>query len=232
MLNLEISVSKGYLANAIDVAFDREYYFDLLKRYETDQRCHEYVGRELSDIGAFYTESNLGRFEYYDPSQVLVGGIQPNMILGMLLGAEFIANEKMDADISPECWSGRDVDDLPKPESLLSHEIVKLFDRQVIQLKDDPEKTPIPPFFWDASGRAAIHGAMTTAQKFLGESIFMDMIIDPEPLGKMIRWIVEANIVLVRHFAEMAGIEISMVHIGECSSCMVGPQQFEEFQTS
>ena len=228
MLNFEISVSKGYMATAVGLVFDREYYFDPLRRYETDRQCHEYVQHQLSDIEAFYTESNLGRLKYHDPKQALVGGIQPNMILGMLLGAEFIANDKMDADISPACRAGKSVDDLPEPESLLEHEVIQLFDRQIVELKKDADKTPIPPFFWDASGRAAIHGAMTTAQKFLGESIFLDMISDPAPVKRMADWVIETCIVLVRHFADLADIEITCVHVGECSSCMVGPQHFSE----
>jgi hypothetical protein len=229
MMNYEISVSKGYLAAAIGGVFDRAYYFDPARRHETDRVCHEYVRRALSDIAVFYTESNLGRLKYYDSQQVLVGGIQPNMILGMLLGADFIANDKMDADISPVCWAGKNLDALPAPEELLRHDLIRLFDSQIFAVRKDAGKTPIPPFFWDASGRAAIHGAMTTAQKFLGEQIFIDMLTDPDDLKKMTGWIIESCIVLVRHFAETAGIEISSVHIGECSSCMIGPDQFKEF---
>ena len=35
---------------------------------------------------------------------------------------------------------------------------------------------PVPPFFWDSSGRAAIHGPLTTAQKLFGESILVDLL--------------------------------------------------------
>jgi hypothetical protein len=42
-------------------------------------------------------------------------------------------------------------------------------------------------------------------------------------------WITDANIVLVRHFATVCGIPIRCLHVGECSSCMVGPAEWADF---
>jgi hypothetical protein len=217
------------MAKHLDVVFDRAYYFDPKKRHDTDVRCNEYAARELSDLDIFYTESNLGQFEHFTNDQVLVGGIQPNMILGMLMGADFVPHPAMDADISMTPLKGKDPDSLPSPESLLDHELISLFDEQIAETKDDGALTPIPPFFWDASGRATLHGTLTTAQKFLGESLFIDLMTEPQKVVKVMDWITESAIVLTRHFSQVADLPIAAVHIGECSGCMVNRDMFEQF---
>jgi hypothetical protein len=216
---------------ALGVAFDRAYYFDPARRYAVDCACNDYAAREFPDMGLFYSESNLGRLAHWGKEQVLVGGIQPNMILGMLLGAEFVPADGRDADITPNCLAGREVADLPEPESLLSHELVGLFDEQIAQLRSGKEKqlVAIPPFFWDASGRAAVHGVLTSAQKLYGEAVFVDMMTEPRRCMEIMDWIAEAYVVLCRHFAQVAGIAIADIHVGECSSCMVGPALVEQF---
>jgi len=219
------------MARALGVRFDRDYYFDPERRYAIDCECNEYAAAQFPGMRLFYSESNLGQIDYWDKSQIQIGGIQPNMILGMLLGADFIPHDSYDADITPGCLSGKDLDDLPEPESLLDHELVMLFDEQIRRIQGDSQKRlrPIPPFFWDSSGRAAIHGVMTSAQKFLGETFFMDMIAKPQRCLEIMDWIGEAFIVLCRHFSNMADTPITSVHVGECSSCMVSPELIEKF---
>ena len=217
------------MARHLDVVFDRAYYFDPEKRHATDVRCNEYAARELSDLNIFYTESNLGQFEHFTHNQVLVGGIQPNMILGMLMGADFVPHPAMDADISMTPLKGKDPDSLPSPESLLDHKLITLFDEQIAEIQSDGSLIPIPPFFWDASGRATLHGTLTTAQKFLGESLFIDLMTEPQRVAKVMDWITESTIVLTRHFSEVADLPITAVHIGECSGCMVNADMFEQF---
>jgi len=225
------TLSKGWLAQALGVKFDRDYYFDPDKRHATDRRCNEYAAELFPDMRLFYSESNLGQIDHWDPSQVLIGGIQPNMILGMLLGADFIPADHGDADITPGCLAGRDLGDLPEPETLLDHELIKLFDDQIRRTQGDSagRLRPIPPFFWDASGRATIHGVLTTAQKFLGETIFLDMMTEPKQCLAIMDWIGDAFIVLARHSSQIANLPITSVHVGECSSCMVSPQLIERF---
>jgi hypothetical protein len=128
---LETSVSKAFMAEALGVSFDRAYYFDPWLRPEVDARCHQYVERALKDLHVLYTESNLGRKAWFDRNQVLLGGIQPNLILGMLLGAEFIPAPRGDADISPACWAKRPIEELPPPDTLPGHPIIRQFDDQV-----------------------------------------------------------------------------------------------------
>ena len=228
-ISLTGSLSKGWMARALDVAFDREYYFDLQKRLEIDRRCNGYARGELADLNIFYAESNLGEYAYFSDDQILVGGIQPNMILGMLIGAEFIPNDSMDADISMTPLKGKDPDELPAPESLIEHELIKRFDEQIRKVRSEGRLTPVPPFFWDISGRATIHGTLTTAQKFLGESIFIDLMTAPEKVVKVMDWITESFIVLVKHFSEVGELPLTAVHIGECSGCMVNPDMFAQF---
>jgi hypothetical protein len=230
MINLSGTVSKGWLAKTLGVKFDREYYFSPNKRYEIDCQCNEYILRQFPDMQLFYSESNLGRLNYYSKDQVLIGGIQPNMILGMLLGAEFIPNDDKDADISSECLAGKNISNLPSPEKLLNHKLIHIFDEQIENVKSNENSRlcPIPPFFWDISGQAAIHGVLTSAQKFIGESIFIYMMTHPQQCEELTSWIADAYIILCKHFSKWVG-GINSVHVGECSSCMISPELFERF---
>jgi hypothetical protein len=231
MITISGTLSKGWMAKALGVMFDRDYYFNPDRRYAIDFKCNEYATAQFPGMRLFYSESNLGQIDYWDRSQIQIGGIQPNMILGMLLGADFIPHDSYDADITPGCLSGKNVEDLPPPKSLLDHEVVKLFDEQIRRIQNDSQKhlRPIPPFFWDTSGRATIHGAMTTAQKFLGETFFMDMMTEPQQCLKIMGWVAEAFIVLCRHSSYIADLPITSVHVGECSACMVSPDLIEKF---
>jgi len=228
------TLSKAWMAEALGVKFDRDYYFDPKRRYAVDCRCNEYAAEHFPGMRIFYSESNLGQFDYWDKGQIQIGGIQPNMILGMMLGADFVPRDSSDADITVGCLAGRSVVDLPFPESLLEHPLTVLFDEQIRQVQEDSQKQlrPIPPFLWDISGRAAIHGAMTTAQKLLGEAFFMDMMNEPERCLEIMQWICDVCIVLCRHFSETAHLPITEVHVGECSSCMVSPELIERFVVS
>lgn len=228
-LKVETSVSKAFMAEALGVAFDEAYYFDPAVRRAVDARCHAHAESALADLGAVFTESNLGRKEHIRPDQVLVGGLQPCLILGMILGADFAPAANGDADISPACWSGRPVEELPPPAELLEHPIVRRFDAQIRAVRDEGNFTPVPPFFWDASGRAAIHGALTTAQKLFGEGFMVDLLTEPDRARRALDWIVGAYVALVRHYAEVCGIRIRGVHVGECSSCMVGAAEWDAF---
>ena len=231
MITISGTLSKGWMAKALGVKFDRDYYFDPDRRYAIDRKCNEYAAAQFPEMRLFYSESNLGQIDYWDKSQIQIGGIQPNMILGMLLGADFVSHDSYDADITPGCLLGKRADELPSPKSLLDHELVKLFDEQIRRVQNDSQNQlrPIPPFFWDASGRAAIHGAMTTAQKFLGETFFMDMMTESQQCLEIMGWIADAFIVLCRHFSQIADLPITFVHVGECSACMVSPELIEKF---
>ena len=231
MITISGTLSKAWMAGALGVKFDRDYYFDPDKRYAVDSLCNEYASEHFGDMRLFYSESNLGQIDYWDKNQIQIGGIQPNMILGMLLGADFIPQYDKDADITPNCLADREPCDLPSPDSLLGHPLINLFDEQIRRVLSDSRKQlcPIAPFFWDKSGRAAIHGAMTTAQKLIGENIFIDMMTRPQRCLEIMHWIAEAFVVLCQHFSQTANLPITEVHVGECSSCMVSSELIEKF---
>jgi hypothetical protein len=259
MITITGTLSKGWMNRAIGVVFDRDYYFDPAKRHAIDCLCNKYAAETFPGMALFYSESNLGRINYWDRNQVQIGGIQPNMILGMLLGADFFPADNRDADITPGClnhvgwaWApnrgilrlgtpSAHADNchtrqeqhglkpiLPAPEILLDHDLVKLFNEQ-IESHRKGRLRPIPPFFWDSSGRATIHGVLTTAQKLCGETVFMDMLTEPTKCQQLFDWIADAYIVLCRHFAQAAALPITEVHVGECSCCMISPALVEEF---
>jgi len=116
MITISGTLSKGRMHKALGVAFDRDYYLRPDHRHTVDCLCNEYAARTFPEMSLFYSESNLGRIRYWDKVQVQIGGIQPNMILGMLLGAEFVPADDRDADISPACLAGTSPADLPAPE--------------------------------------------------------------------------------------------------------------------
>ena len=225
----ELSVSKGWIANHLDVRFDRHYYFSPTRRDEVDRACQEFIDVELGDLNACFTEANLGRKQFIEENQVLVGGIQPNMILGMLVGAAFVPADKMDADIENNVLSDTPIESLPDPNTLLNHPIVRDFDDQIAAIRREGRLRPIPPFFWDPSGRAAIHGTMTTALKLFGERLFLDMAMHPDQATAMLDWVADSFLVLVRHYGEAADFEFTQIHVGECSGCMISEEQFARF---
>ncbi len=231
MITITGTLSKAWMNRAVGAVFDRDYYFDPHRRHAIDCLCNDYAAETFPGLALFYSEANLGRMEYWSREQVQIGGIQPNMLLGMLLGADFVPAADRDADITPGCLAGRDPTELPRPETLLNQDLIKLFDQQIVQVRREAkgQLRPIPPFFWDSSGRATIHGVLTSAQKLYGEAIFLDMLTEPQKCRTLLQWIADACIVLCRHFAQAADLPITDVHVGECSACMVSPALVEAF---
>jgi len=229
MISIAGTLSKAWMYQVLGVVFDRDYYFDPIWRHAIDCRCNEYAAEKFPGMGLFYSESNLGRMQYWDKGQVQIGGLQPNMILGMLLGADLLPADDRDADITPGYLAGISPEDLPAPEALLRHDLVRLLDGQIARIQGEGQLRPIPPFFWDASGRATIHGVLTTAQKFYGETLFLDLMTEPHKCLRILDWIADAYIVLCRHFAQKARLPITDVHVGECSACMISSALLQEF---
>lgn len=229
MITIEGTVSKAMLAEKAGAIFDRDYYFNPEVRFETDEKCRKWIENNLSHLNVFRGESNLAFLEHGGSPKLLIGGIQPNMILGMLLGAKFVAYPDKDADIEVTGEVRDRFDDLPDPKSLLEHELIELFDSQLQKHSADTSRAVIPPFFWHQGGMAAVHGAVTTAGKLYGETIYMDMIADPKKCRRILDWIMEAYICLVEHFARYYPFEIASIHTGGCSGCILGKDQFDEY---
>jgi hypothetical protein len=231
MITIQISASKGWLHNEGGFCFDEQYYLDPIFRQEQDNRANQFLKKHHPEFPVYNFESNLVQADHYSQNQVLVGGIQPNMILGLLNGAILRCFPDKDADIDRiplKDWDNIEV--LPDPGSFLDHEIIKKFDLQILSLqKQFPEHQIIPPFFWDTSGRATIHGPITTALKLFSEKVFLLMGKNPKHVSLILDWITAVYSTLIHHFAEIGNITAKSIHIGECSGTMISGSHFSEY---
>ena len=119
---------------------------------------------------------------------------------------------------------------MPAPASLLDHPLIHRLDAQIEALqRARPDLRVIPPFFWDTSGRATIHGFITTSLKLYGEEVFLRVYDDPEFVAALHDWITGVYIAFIRHFSRLANLPVTSVHIGECSGTMLRPAHYERF---
>jgi len=81
MITIQGSVSKGWLHNEDNFSFQDKYYFDPLFRWNQDRAADLFVANKFPDLPIYNMESNLVQAEYFDSNQILIGGIQPNMLL-------------------------------------------------------------------------------------------------------------------------------------------------------
>ena len=100
MISIQTSVSKGWLHDEGGFRFDERYYFDPLYRWEQDRAIDRFLADRFPQHPFHNMESNLVQGEHFSPDQVLVGGIQPNLIVGACLGAEFVFPPDKDSDIA------------------------------------------------------------------------------------------------------------------------------------
>ncbi len=233
MIAFQASVSKGWLHDKGGFKFDEKYYKDPLYRQLQDRNMNGFVRREFPDYPLYHMEANLMQAGHANENQVLVGGIQPNLILAVALGSEFVIYPDRDSDISgnplKNIASGKD---LPALEQIMDHPFIQELDAQIIDLKSThPELEVIPPFFWDNSGRATIHGIITTSFKLIGDNVMIMIIMDPDLLHVIHQWITDVYILLINHYAELANMPITSVHVGECSGTMISNDQYSEFIT-
>ena len=231
MINIEASVSKGWLHKHGGFVFDNRYYFDPIYRWEQDSIIHRFVSEKFPGFAIYNMEANLIQAEHVRKNQVLVGAIQPNMILATILGAQFSFFEDKDADVS-----GRPLEFITKKEELppiatiLDHSLVKDLENQMQVVRETrPDLKIIPPFFWDESGRATIHGIITTSLKLTGDNIMIIMMSDPDLAHAIHQWIVDAYVILIHHFAGLAKLPVTSVHVGECAGTMISSELYEEF---
>ncbi len=233
MIAFQASVSKGWLHDKGGFKFDEKYYKDPLYRQSQDRKMNGFVSKEFPGYPLYNMEANLMQAGFTSENQVLVGGIQPNLILAIALGSEFVAYPDKDSDVSGNPLQDIvSVKELPGMEQVLAHPFIQELDTQILQLKNDhPELEVIPPFFWDSSGRATIHGIITTSLKLIGDNAMIMMIMDPELMHAIHQWITDVYILLINHFSELANIPVTSVHVGECSGTMISNEQYAEFIT-
>jgi len=90
MIKVQASVSKGWLNKHGGFEFGRKYYLDPFYRMQQDSKCNEFIKGKFPDYPLYNMEDNLVQAEYVVPDMMLVGAIQPNMIIAAALGAEFV----------------------------------------------------------------------------------------------------------------------------------------------
>jgi hypothetical protein len=231
MIKIQASVSKGWLNKHGGFVFSGQYYFDPIFRWEQDRKINRFVREQFPNHAIYNMEDNLIQANYINENQVLVGAIQPNMILAAILGARFSFFEDKDSDVLGRPLEHiSNIQELPSLNSILEHSLIKDLEKQLQVIRDThSELRIIPPFFWDESGRATIHGVITTSLKLTGDNIMMIMLADPDLAHAIHQWIVDAYVILIQHFAALGNLTISSVHVGECAGTMISSQLYEEF---
>ncbi len=231
MISIEASVSKGWLHINGGFSFDNRYYMDPVYRWEQDCRINEYVKQKFPSYAIYNMEANLLQARFVRNNHVLVGAIQPNMILATILGAQFSFFADKDADVAGkplEFISAKN--ELPPVSAVLHHPLVKELENQIINISiNRPDLKVIPPFFWDESGRATIHGIITTSLKLTGDNIMIMLMADPALAHAIHQWIVDAYVILIQYFAGIAKLPVTSVHVGECAGTMISSDLYEEF---
>ena len=232
-ISFQASVSKGWLHDRGGFIFDKRYYTDPLYRRSQDAKMNRIVREAFPDYPVYNMEANLMQAAHTGENQVLVGGIQPNLILAIALGSEFVAYPDKDSDVSGNPLQEiASAEALPGLDQVLAHPFIRELDGQIKELKNShTELEIIPPFFWDSSGRATIHGIITTSLKLIGDNAMILMIMDPDLMHAIHQWITDAYILLINHYSGLAGMLVTSVHVGECSGTMISNEQYEEFVT-
>ena len=230
-ISFQGSVSKGWLHQNGGFRFDEKYYTDPLYRRQQDSEINDFVRSVFHDYPVYNMEANLLQAAFVEENQVLVGGIQPNLILAIILGADFIAYPDKDADVSghPLMYISS-AEALPGKSQILGHPFIKNLDNQITELqKNHPGYVVIPPFFWDTSGRATIHGIITTSFKLIGDRAMMMTMIEPDLLHAVHQWVADTYMLLINHYSALGDIPVTSVHVGECSGAMISGEQYREF---
>ena len=136
MITLTTSISKGWFHQEGGFTFEEPYYLDPLFRLEQDRRMDAFVAERFRGYGIYNLESNLVQIEHRHPNQVLVGGLQPNLIISACLGGDLLFYPEYDADVEGTPMAGiRRVDDLPPPTFILDHPLISAFDEQIRTLR-------------------------------------------------------------------------------------------------
>jgi len=224
------SISFGWLHQQAGFVFDEPFFLDPHVRRQREREIHAYVATRFPEDPLYNIEAHLVQVAGRQRPVVLVGGLQPNLILGAAVGAEFVFYGDKDPDITPTPLADlRDCDRLARLDWQRAWP-VNLFLDQIHAARNrwGEDAVIVPPFFWDTTGRATIHGIVTTAQKLIGERVFLEIAEQTAFVRDLFRWIVASYASLIRLFAAAAGMPVSGLHVGDCSLCMVSPRAFTE----
>jgi hypothetical protein len=233
MIKVQASVSKGWLNKHGGFVFNQKYYLNPYYRMKQDEACHDFIKNKFPEYPLYNMEDNLVQAEYVVPDMILVGAIQPNMIIAAALGAEFVFSPDKDSDVKGFPLKDiSDISQLPSVEEVLELSFLKELKNQYFNASENyPDCTIIPPFFWDTSGRATIHGIVTTSMKFIGSDIFSKMMMEPELVKGIHNWITDVYVTVIRHFSKLGDLPVTSVHVGECSGTMLDEYSYREFVT-
>ncbi len=233
MIKIQASVSKGWLHKNGGFDFTGNYYMDPYYRMKQDEACHNFIRSKFPDYPLYNMEDNLVQAEYVVPDMMLVGAIQPNMIIAAALGAEFVFAPDKDSDVKGFPLKDiRNINELPSVTETLNLAFIENLKEQYLEAKERyPSCSIIPPFFWDTSGRATIHGIITTSMKFIGQDIFTKMMMEPELVKDIHTWIADVYIEVIKFFSDLGDLPVTSVHIGECSGTMLDEYSYLEFVT-
>jgi hypothetical protein len=203
-------------------------------RMKQDEACHDFIKKRFPDYPLYNMESNLVQAEYVVPDMMLVGAIQPNMIIAAALGSEFVFAPDKGSDVKGFPLKDiKDVKDLPPVSETTELKFIADLKSQYVEAKEKyPECRVIPPFFWDTSGRATIHGIITTSMKFIGQEIFTLMMMEPDLVKGIHAWIADVYIEVIKFFSKLRGSAVTSVHVGECSGHHVDESSYLEFGLS
>jgi uroporphyrinogen-III decarboxylase len=233
VIKVQASVSKGWLHQHGGFVFNQQYYLDPYFRMQQDQKCHDFIKQKFPEYPLYNMEDNLVQAEYVGPNMILVGAIQPNMIISVALGAEFLFASDKDSDVKGFPLKDiKDASELPPVDEVMQLPFIKYLENQVLLARDNyPDCTIIPPFFWDTSGRATIHGIITTSMKFIGQDIYTMMMMEPDLVKGIHQWITDVYIAVIKHFSKLGNLPVTSVHVGECSGTMLDEYSYREFVT-
>ena len=231
MIRVQASVSKGWLHKHGKFVFDDRYYMDPYYRMKQDEKCHAFIKERFPDLPLYNMEDNLVQAEYVVPNMMLVGAIQPNMIIAAALGSEFVYSPDRDSDVKGFPLKGiKKASELPSMDKILELPLIRELENQYLIAKDaHRDCVVIPPFFWDTSGRATIHGIVTTSMKFIGQGIFVKMMAEPELVKDIHRWISDVYSTIINRFSDLGELPVQSLHIGECSGTMLDEPSYREF---
>ncbi len=225
------SVSFGWLHAEGGFVFDEAFFTDPSARLRRERILQEYVASRFPDLPIYVLEASLVQVEGRRRPVVLIGGLQPNLLLGAALGAPLVFPGDKDPDIASAPLAGSRIPDRLEATDWAATWPFSMFLEQVLRARETFGRTHVvvPPFFWDATGRATIHGLLTTAVKLAGQEFLLQMTDDPPYARAALEALAEAYARLIRLFSKAAGMTVTGLHVGECSAGMIGPGRFRDF---
>ncbi len=225
------SVSVGVMNRDGGFVFDDHYYFDPEHRWQQDLLIAKWCKEKYAPYPIYNAEAHLVQLQYRARPYRQVGGLQPQLILGSALGAELQTPGNMDPDIAITPLKGIKIISELKDICWEEREPISTFLKQIKRYKKqyrDQNVDIFPPFFWDRSGRATIHGPLTTAHKLIGEDFFTLPFSDPDLARDIVLEIAHVYKHLIALFSEKAELPVSGIHIGECSGSLFSAELWEQ----